>query len=128
VNASAPARGGWDKVEFYTSYFLLAVLAAVIATRLGFAGVWSLPRLDFVLSAMALVLVLAGFWIGRRRRGVRLAIVAFAAATQLLPMTIRHPLILLPLVGALVPVLIALWALLALSRKGVDGRRGTPGS
>ena len=39
MNAPSAARGGWDKVEFYTSYFLLAVLASVIATRLGFAGV-----------------------------------------------------------------------------------------
>jgi hypothetical protein len=127
VNAPSAARGGWDKVEFYTSYFLLVVLASVIATRLGFAGVWSLPRLDFVLGVVALLLVLASFWIARRRRGLRIGIVAFAAATQLLPMTVRHPQLLLPLAGALVPVAIAIWALLALSRKGAGGRQA-PGS
>jgi len=122
VNGPAPARGRWDKVEFYASYFLLAVLASVIATRLGFADVWALPRLDFVLSVLALALVLASFWIARARRGLRIGVIAFASATQLLPMTVRHPAIALPLLGALVPVLIALWALVALSRKDA-GRR-----
>jgi hypothetical protein len=127
VSARPAAREGWDKVEFYANYFLLVVLASVIATRLGFAGVWSLPRLDFVLGVVALALVLASFWIARRHRALRMGIVAFAAATQLLPMTVRHPQLLLPLAGALVPVAIAVWALLALSRKGSGGRRA-PGS
>jgi hypothetical protein len=125
VNAG-PARGRWDRVEFYTSCFLLVVLASVIATRLGFADVWALPRLDFVLSAVALALVLAAFRIARARRGLRLGIIAFAVATQLVPMSIRHPAVLLALAGALVPVLVALWALVALSRKQPDRHR-TPG-
>ncbi|MDO1529781.1 LrgA [Fulvimonas sp. R45] len=124
---AGPARGRWDRVEFYTSYFLLAVLASVIATRLGFADVWALPRVDFVLSAAALALVLASFWVARARRGLRLGTVAFAAATQLVPVSIRHPAVLLALAGALVPVLVALWALVALSRKAPDRHR-TPGA
>jgi len=35
---------------------------------------------------------------------------------------IRQPGILLPLIGALIPVLIAIWALVALSRKDTHGR------
>lgn len=126
MNAPAATRGNWDKVEYYTSYFLLAVLLSVIGTRLAFAGVWALPLLDMALSVIALVLVLASFWIARTRRSWRLWIVAFASATQLLPMVFRHPDILLPLIGALIPVLIAVWALVALSRK--DPRRRSPGS
>ena len=33
---TAPARGSWGRVEFYTSFFLLAVLATVIGMRLSF--------------------------------------------------------------------------------------------
>ncbi|QEE25088.1 LrgA [Rhodanobacter glycinis] len=127
MNAPAPVQGRWSKVEFYASYFLMVVLASVILTRLGFAEVWSVPRLDIVLGVIALVLMVASVWIARRRRGLRLLIVGYAAATQLLPMTFRHPEILLPLIGALIPVVIAIWALVALSRKDLHERR-TPGS
>ena len=127
MNAPAPVRGRWSKVEFYASYFLMVVLASVILVRLGFAGVWSVPRLDIVLGVIALALIGAGFWVARKRRGLRLLIVAYAAATQLLPMTVRHPEILLPLIGALIPVAIAIWALVALSHKDLHERR-TPGS
>ena len=119
---SAPAQRGWDKVEYWSSYFLLAVLGSVILTRLGFATVWSVPMLDLVLGSIALLLILASPWIARRRRGLRIAIVVYAAATQLVPMSIRHPAILLPLLGALIPVAITIWALVALSRKGRAGQ------
>lgn len=120
--SSAPARGGWDKVEFYTSFSLLLVLASVIATRLGFDDVWQLPTPDLVLSIIALVLILGSFWFARHRRSWRLCIVAFAAGTQLVPMVVRHPVILLPLIGALIPVTILLGCLFALSRKGTATR------
>ncbi|RDS80396.1 LrgA [Dyella monticola] len=115
------ASRSWDKVEFYTSYFLMLVLASVIGTRLAFASVWELPTVDLVLSITALVLVVASFWIARKRRSWRLWIIAFATATQLLPMVLRHPVILFPLLGALIPVAILLWALMSLSRKGTNG-------
>lgn len=120
---NTPARTSWDKVEFYTSYFLMLVLASVIGTRLSFASVWELPTLDLVLSIAALMLVVASFWIARKRRSWRLWIVAFATATQLLPMIVRHPVILFPVLGALIPVVIMVWALFALSRKGTNGPR-----
>jgi len=119
---SAPAQRGWDKVEYWSSYFLLAVLGSVILTRLGFASVWSVPTLDIVLGSIALLLILASPWIARRRRALRIAIVAYAAATQLVPVSVRHPAVLLPLLGALIPVAITIWALVALSRKGRAGQ------
>lgn len=115
---NTPATRGWDKVEFWSSYFLLAVLGSVILVRLGFAGVWSVPTLDIVLGSIALVLIALSPWLARRRRTLRIGIVAYAAATQLVPVTVRHPAVLLPLAGALIPVTITLWALIALSRKG----------
>ena len=118
-----PASRAWDKVEFYSSYFLMIVLACVIGTRLSFAGVWELPTIDLVLSSIALVLTVGSFWIARRRRSWRLWIIAFATATQLLPMVLRHPATLFPLVGGLIPVAITIWALVALSRKGANGPR-----
>ena len=119
---NAPVQRGWDKVEYWSSYFLLAVLGSVILTRLGFATVWSVPMLDLVLGSIALLLILASPWIARRRRALRIAIVAYATATQLVPMSIRHPAVLLPLLGALLPVAITIWALVALSRKGRAGQ------
>jgi len=120
---TAPASRSWDKVEFYSSYFLMIVLASVIGTRLSFASVWEIPPVDMVFSIIALALVLASFWIARKRRSWRLWIIAFATATQLLPMVLRHPVLLFPLLGALIPVVIIVWALVALSRKGADGPR-----
>ncbi|MBN8923965.1 MAG: LrgA [Rhodanobacter sp. 68-29] len=119
---NTPAGRGWDKVEYWSSYFLLAVLGSVILTRLGFATVWSVPTLDLVLGSIALLLILASPWIARRSRALRIGIVAYAAATQLVPMSVRHPAILLPLLGALIPVVITIWALVALSRKGRAGQ------
>lgn len=121
MNTPAPVRGTWDKVEFYTSYFLMLVLASFIGTRLGFAEVWHLPTLDFVLSVIALLLVLGSFWFARNHRNWRLSIITFAAATQLVPMVVREPVLLLPLLGALIPVGILIGCLVALSKKGSGG-------
>lgn len=120
---NAPASRTWNNVEFYSSYFLMAVLASVIGTRLSFAGVWELPTLDLVLSTIALLLVVASFWIARKRRSWRLWIIAFATATQLMPMVLRHPATLFPLLGGLIPVAIMIWALVSLSRKSANGPR-----
>jgi hypothetical protein len=120
---NTPARTSWDKVEFYTSYFLMFVLASVIGTRLSFATVWELPTVDLVFNIIALVLVVASFWFARKRRSWRLWIIAFATATQLVPMVLRHPAMLFPLLGGLIPVIIMGWALFALSRKGSNSPR-----
>ena len=117
MNTAVASRGKWDKVEFFTSYFLMAVLVSVIGTRLGFDSVWQMPKVDLVLSIIALLLALGSFWFARHSRRLRLGIVAFAAATQLLPMVIRHPVLLLPLLGALIPVAILAGCLVALSKK-----------
>lgn len=119
--ASEPLRS-WDKVEKSASWFLLFVLLCVLGMRLGFSGVWKMPPLDFVLSAIALVLVLASFWLGRNHRAWRLSVIAFASATQLVPMVVREPVLLFPLLGALIPVAILVGCLIALSHK--DTRRG----
>ena len=120
---NTPARTSWDKVEFYTSYFLMFVLASVIGTRLSFASVWVLPPLDLAFNIAALVLVVASFWIARQRRSWRLWIIAFATATQIVPMIVRHPATLFPVLGGLIPVIIMGWALFALSRKGANSPR-----
>jgi hypothetical protein len=121
VNTSASTRGTWDKVEFYTSYFLLAVLASVIGTRLGFDGVWQMPTVDLTLSIIALLLVIGSFWFARHHRRWRLWIIAFASATQLVPMVVREPVLLFPLMGALIPVAILVGCLMALSKKRPSG-------
>jgi hypothetical protein len=117
MNAPAAAGGTWDKVEFYTSYFLLLVLLSFIGTRLSFATVWQLPTVDLVLSVIALLLVLGSFWFARKRRSWRIWTIAFAASTQIVPMVIREPVLLFPLLGALIPIAILLGCLFALSRK-----------
>lgn len=122
MNAPAPVRGKWDKVEFYTSYFLLLVLVSFIGTRLAFATVWQLPTIDFVLSVIAMLLVLAAFWFGRHSRRWRLWSIAFATATQIGPMVIREPVLLFPLLGALIPIAILVGCLIALSKKGTNVR------
>ncbi|MEP6897422.1 MAG: LrgA [Rhodanobacter sp.] len=119
MSAQTPARGTWDKVEFYTSYFLLMVLASFIGTRLSFATVWQLPAIDLVLSVIALLLVLGSFWFARHHRSWRIWTIALAAATQIVPMVIREPVLLFPLLGALIPIAILLGCLFALSRKNV---------
>ncbi|WP_426688770.1 LrgA [Rhodanobacter ginsengiterrae] len=122
MNAAAPVRGTWDKVEFYTSYFLLIVLATVIGMRLSFDTVWQMPTVDLVLSVIALLLVVGSFWFARHSRRLRLWIIAFASATQLIPMVIRQPVLLFPLLGALIPVAILVGCLVALSKKSANVR------
>lgn len=122
MNAPAPVRGTWDKVEFYTSYFLLLVLISFIGTRLAFATVWQLPTIDLVLSIVAVLLVLASFWFGRHSRRWRLWVIGFATATQIVPMVIREPVLLFPLIGALIPIAILVGCLVALSKKGAAVR------
>lgn len=124
MNTLAVPGGRWDKVEFYASYFLMAVLASVIGTRLGFDGVWQMPTIDLVLSIIALLLVIGSFWFARHNRRLRLWIITFAGATQLVPMVIRQPVLLFPLLGALIPVAILVMCLVALSKKShSDGPR-----
>ena len=119
--ATAPTSArSWDKVEKSASYFLLFVLLTVLGMRLGFSGVWNVPTLDFALSAVALVLVLASFWLARNHRAWRLSVIAFASATQLVPMVVREPVLLFPLLGALIPVGILIGCLVALSHKGTN--------
>jgi hypothetical protein len=108
----------WDKVEFTASYTLLAILATELLTRLGLITMFPIPTVDLVLSLIATVLVIGAFWFARHSRTLRLSIIGFAAATQLVPMVIRQPVLLLPLVGAAIPVGIMLWAMIALSKKG----------
>ncbi|MEO5830956.1 MAG: LrgA [Rhodanobacter sp.] len=117
MNTVAAPAGRWDKVEFYTSYFLMAVLASVIGTRLGFDGVWQMPMIDLVLSIIALLFTVGSFWFARHSRRLRLWIIAFASATQLVPMVFRQPVLLFPLLGALIPVAILAGCLVALSKK-----------
>ncbi len=126
ASATPPARStGWNRVEITASYFLLVVLASVIGTRLSFATVWQLPTVDLVASIVAMLLVLGSFWFARHSRRWRIGVIAFASATQLVPMVIRQPVLLFPLLGALIPVVILLWALWALSRKGAPVRPGS---
>lgn len=108
----------WDKVELTASYTLLTILATELLTRLGLWTMFPIPTVDLVLSILATVLVLGAFWFARTSRALRLAIIAFAAAAQLVPMVIRQPVLLLPLLGAAIPVAIMLWAMIALSKKG----------
>ncbi|WP_449428415.1 LrgA [Rhodanobacter umsongensis] len=120
MNTVAPVRGKWDKVEFYTSYFLLLVLISFIGTRLAFAVVWQLPTIDFVISVIAMLLLLASFWFGRHSRRWRLWTIGFATATQIVPMVIREPVLLFPLIGALIPIAILVGCLMALSKKDTN--------
>ncbi|HEY8587427.1 MAG TPA: LrgA [Rhodanobacter sp.] len=117
MNAPTAAGSSWSKVEYYTSFFLLIVLATVLGMRLGFDSVWHMPKLDLVLSTIAMILVAGSFRFARHSRRWRIAIIAFASATQLVPMVVRDPILLLPLLGALIPVGILAACVVALSRK-----------
>ncbi|RDI97442.1 LrgA [Dyella solisilvae] len=108
----------WDKVELIASYTLLTILATELLTRLGLLSMFEMPTVDLVLTSIATVLVIGAFWFARRSRKLRFIVIGFAAATQLIPMVIRQPVLLLPLVGAAIPVAIMLWAMIALSKKG----------
>ena len=120
-SASAPVRS-WGQVEKGASLFLLCVLLCVLGMRLSFSGVWSMPRLDFWLSAAALAVVLASSRMVFKHRSVRLCVIAFAGATQLVPMVVREPVLLFPLLAGMIPVAILIGCLVALSRKDLHGQ------
>jgi peptidoglycan/LPS O-acetylase OafA/YrhL len=124
VTATVQARS-WANVERSSSLFLLSVLLCVLGMRLGFAWAWPMPTVDFWLSLAALVLVVGALLAGRDRRAVRLTVIALAGATQLLPMVLREPVLLLPLLGALIPVAILVICLVALARKDRDHPAGS---
>ena len=119
---STPARRSWNQVELFATFSLLAVLATVLVTRLSFAEVWKLPPVDLVLTWAALALTALAFALGRRRRWLRIGAVAFGAATQLVPMVVRQPVLIFPLLGAIVPVIILAVSLALLSRKRPEAR------
>lgn len=108
----------WDKVELTASYTLLTILATELLTRIGLFTMFPLPPVDMVLSLIATVLVIGAFWFARHSRKLRFWIIGFATATQLVPMVVRQPVLLLPLIGAAIPVGIMLWAMFALAKKG----------
>lgn len=118
MNSASKPQGSWDKVEKITSLCLLTVLVSFIGCRLLFAPWWPLPALDFALSLLAVVLVTGSFWFARHSRSSRLWVIGCASATQLVPMVCREPALLLPLLGALIPVSILLLCLATLSKKG----------
>jgi hypothetical protein len=120
VNTST--RRSWDKVELFATVSLLVVLATVLITRLSFAEVWKLPPVDLVLTWMALGITALALWLGRRRRWLRIGAVAFGGATQLVPMVVRQPVLIFPLLGAIIPVIILAVSLALLSRKRPEPR------
>ncbi|MEO6926485.1 MAG: LrgA [Rhodanobacter sp.] len=120
MNAQVSPTGSWSKVERVTSVTLIACLLAFIGSRLVFSIWWPLHPVDFIISSIAVILLTASFWLGARRRFWRIAVIAYAGATQLVPMVIREPVLLLPLLGALIPMAILFWCLLALSKKGAS--------
>ncbi|MGN6229198.1 MAG: LrgA [Dyella sp.] len=115
-------RRSWDKVELFATVSLLVVLATVLITRLSFAEVWKLPTVDLVLTWMALALTALALWLGRKRRWLRIGAVAFGGATQLVPMVVRQPVLIFPLLGAIIPVIILAVSLALLSRKRPEPR------
>lgn len=119
---STPTRRSWDKVELFATFSLLVVLATVLITRLSFAEVWKLPTVDLVLTWMALALTALALWLGRRRRWLRIGAVVFGGATQLVPMVVRQPVLIFPLLGAIIPVIILAVSLALLSRKRPEPR------
>lgn len=122
MNAVSPAPGSWGQVERVASQTLIACLLAFIGSRLFFAVWWPMHPVDFVISAVAVVLLAAGFRFAAHRRGWRIAVIVYASATQLVPMVIREPALLLPIAGAMIPLAIVFGCLLALSKKGSRGR------
>ncbi|HEV7123483.1 MAG TPA: LrgA [Rhodanobacter sp.] len=124
MNAVVPAPNSWSKVERIASFTLIACLLFFIGCRLAFAVWWPLPPVDFVISAVAVILLAGSFWFAAHRRALRIAVIAYASATQLVPMVVRHPLLLLPILGAMIPLAILFGCLLALSKKDNHGRPG----
>ncbi|MGA0585628.1 LrgA [Dyella sp. KRB-257] len=119
---STSTRRSWDKVELFATFSLLVVLATVLITRLSFAEVWKLPTVDLVLTWMALAFTALALWLGRRRRWLRIGAVVFGGATQLVPMVVRQPVLIFPLLGAIIPVIILAVSLALLSRKRPETR------
>jgi hypothetical protein len=122
MNTVAPAPNSWNKVEHIASLTLIACLLFFIGCRLAFAVWWPLHPVDFVISAVAVILLTGSFWYAAHRRALRIAVIVYASATQLAPMVIREPVLLLPLLGAMIPLAILFGCLLALSKKGSPGR------
>ena len=122
MNTAAPTLNSWNKVERVASLTLIACLLAFIGCRLAFAVWWPLHPIDFVISALAVILLAGSFWFAAHRRALRIAVIVYASATQLVPMVIREPLLLLPLLGAMIPIAILFGCLLALSKKDSHGR------
>ena len=117
MNAAVTSLGRWSKVERVTSLCLISSLLAFIGTRLIFAVWWPLHPLDFIVSAIAVVLLMTSFWFPPRRRHWRIAIITCAGASQLLPLAMRQPIMLLPILGAMIPLAILFACLVALSKK-----------
>lgn len=117
MNTPAPPRRDWNHVEKIVSLTTIACLAAFIGSRLAFVEWWSVRPFDFVFSALALLLMLVVLIWLRRNLFWRLFSVVFAIASQILPMVVRQPVLLIPILGALIPIIVILWALIALSRK-----------
>ncbi|MEO7200839.1 MAG: LrgA, partial [Dokdonella sp.] len=115
MNAVAPTQNSWNKVERVASLTLITCLLAFVGCRLAFAVWWPLYPVDFVISALAVILLTGSFWFAAHRRALRIAVIVYASATQLVPLVIRHPLLLLPLLGAMIPLAILLGCLFALS-------------
>ncbi|MEO9001656.1 MAG: LrgA [Rhodanobacter sp.] len=120
MNAQVTPSGSWRNVERVTSVTLIACLLAFIGSRLAFAIWWPMHPVDFILSSVAVVLLTISFWFAAPRRSWRIAVIAYASATQLVPMVIREPALLLPLLGAMIPLAILFGCLLALSKKGTS--------
>lgn len=120
MNAAPSAPGAWNKVERVTSITLISCLLAFIASRLAFAVWWPMHPVDFILSSVAVALLVVSYWFHARRRNWRIAVIVFASASQLVPMVVREPVLLLPLLGALIPLAILFGCLLALSKKGAS--------
>jgi hypothetical protein len=59
MNTAVAQPGPWSKVERVTSVCLISSLLAFIGTRLIFAVWWPMHPIDFVLSAIAVVLLAA---------------------------------------------------------------------
>lgn len=122
MNTVAPAPNTWNKVEHIASLTLIASLLFFIGCRLAFAVWWPLHPVDYVISAVAVILLAGSFWFAAHRRALRIAVIVYASATQLVPMVIREPVLLLPLLGAMIPLAILFGCLLALSKKDSHGR------
>jgi hypothetical protein len=122
MTPAAPPPGSWSKLERVTSLCLISTLLAFIGSRLIFAVWWPMHPVDFIVSSLAVVLLTASFWFAARRRRWRIAVIAYASATQLVPMVLREPVLLLPILGGLIPVAILFGSLFALSKKSRNTR------